>query len=120
MPVYLIHFETPYKHARHYLGSTDNLSRRLFEHATGTGARLMQVIQRAGIRYHVAKVWQGEDAWKQALVYWRHCPLPRILQDDLEWEYALKTWKNSPKLCSTCRQERLYQRTLTNLRREEY
>ncbi|MGL5823781.1 MAG: hypothetical protein ACRCYU_02915 [Nocardioides sp.] len=31
--VYLIHFHTPYQHARHYTGWTTNLDARLAEHA---------------------------------------------------------------------------------------
>jgi predicted GIY-YIG superfamily endonuclease len=30
--VYLLHFHVPYKHARHYLGSTDDLTKRLNQH----------------------------------------------------------------------------------------
>ena len=86
--VYLIHFETPYKHARHYLGSTSNLQARLKLHQAGTGARLMEVITQAGIRWHVARTWEGGR----------------------DLERALKTWKNSPKLCPTCLQAQLCQR----------
>jgi hypothetical protein len=31
MYVYLIHFETPSKHAKHYLGFSDNLAARISE-----------------------------------------------------------------------------------------
>src|ERR1043166_2803861 len=40
--VYLIHFEIPYKHAKHYLGFTTNLENRLTEHFFGVSqVRLM-------------------------------------------------------------------------------
>ena len=42
--VYLIHFETRLKHARHYLGYCDDLGRRMAQHRSGNGARLMEVI----------------------------------------------------------------------------
>ncbi len=49
--VYLIHFDRPYQHARHYLGTTNDLPHRLRQHASGCkygGARLMEVIVQAG------------------------------------------------------------------------
>jgi predicted GIY-YIG superfamily endonuclease len=57
--VYLLHFSEPYRHARHYLGSTDNLERRLAEHRGGTGARLMEVVSEAGISFTLARTWPG-------------------------------------------------------------
>jgi len=82
--VYLLHFVEPYKHARHYLGCADDLSVRLAEHRAGTGARLMQVVARAGISWVVARTWPG----------WRRL------------EYKLKRQHNAPKnLCPICRQE---------------
>lgn len=57
--VYLIHFDAPYKHAQHYLGSTADLEARLTEHHNGTGARLMQVITAAGIGWRLARTWSG-------------------------------------------------------------
>src|SRR6476661_2336108 len=46
--VYLLHFSKPYKHARHYLGSADDVSARLELHRKGQGARLTQVAVDAG------------------------------------------------------------------------
>lgn len=56
---YLIHFDRPYKHARHYLGYSHDLPARLAAHAAGTGARLMQVVQQAGITWQLARTWKG-------------------------------------------------------------
>jgi predicted GIY-YIG superfamily endonuclease len=61
--VYLIHFDTPYKHARHYLGSTKDLTARLERHAHGNGSRLMQVITNAGITWRLARVWKCDGVW---------------------------------------------------------
>ena len=58
--VYLLHFDKPYKHAAHYCGYTKDLETRLDEHASGTGARLMQVIREAGIGFKLARVWRGQ------------------------------------------------------------
>ena len=48
--VYLLHFDTPYRHAAHYTGSTTDLAGRLRDHAEGHGARLTQVVAAAGIQ----------------------------------------------------------------------
>jgi predicted GIY-YIG superfamily endonuclease len=58
--VYLLHFERPYKHARHYLGWASNLDARLAEHAAGHGARLLAVIRAAGIGWTLARTWPGD------------------------------------------------------------
>jgi predicted GIY-YIG superfamily endonuclease len=57
--VYLIHFARPYQHARHYVGSTDNLDARLADHAAGRGARLMEVVTQAGIEWSCVRTWEG-------------------------------------------------------------
>lgn len=59
--VYLIHFDRPYRHARHYMGYTSEagLDKRLDAHARGNGARLMQVITDAGITWRLARVWEN-------------------------------------------------------------
>lgn len=61
--LYLLHFDTPLAHARHYLGYTRNggLERRLAEHRAGNGARLMAVVQLAGITWELARTWPEGD-----------------------------------------------------------
>ena len=46
--IYMLHFDQPYKHARHYVGWTDDLLDRLDTHARGHGARLVAVIGTPG------------------------------------------------------------------------
>lgn len=82
--VYLIHFDRPLAHARHYLGYTDNLIERLERHRQGNGARLMQVIKELGISWRLARTWDGERAL----------------------ERRLKNQKNGPRLCPICRQRK--------------
>lgn len=60
--VYLLHFAEPYKHARHYLGWTDDLPARLARHQAGQGARLLEVIHAAGITWELARTWEGPRA----------------------------------------------------------
>ena len=55
--VYLLHFDRPYRHARHYLGFTTNLEQRLQAHATGNGAHLVEVVSHAGIGFRLVRTW---------------------------------------------------------------
>src|SRR5262245_50496799 len=57
--VYLIHFNRPYRHARHYIGYTTNLDKRITDHLCGIGARLMEVVTAAGIEWKLARTWPG-------------------------------------------------------------
>lgn len=55
--VYLIHFDRPYKHAKHYVGWAKSLEARIAHHRNGTGARLLQVLNEAGIGWEVVRTW---------------------------------------------------------------
>lgn len=82
--LYLLHFQTPYKHARHYLGYTRDgasLPERLKAHQNGQGARLMAVVRAAGINFALA----------------------RTLPGDRGRERYLKRMKFTPRLCPICR-----------------
>lgn len=62
MAVYLLHFDRPYRHARHYLGYTPGtIQKRVNLHRSGNGARLMRVIKDAGYRIY-----------NSANMAWRH------------------------------------------------
>jgi predicted GIY-YIG superfamily endonuclease len=58
--VYLLHFDRPYEHAKHYIGWTDDLEARLGLHAKGQGARLLAVVKAAGIGWQLARTWTGD------------------------------------------------------------
>ena len=77
--VYLLHFDAPYKHARHYTGWTEDLLDRLDHHANGKGARLMNVIWAARIGFILVRTCEGtrrtERAIKNAGGAVRYCPL---------------------------------------------
>jgi predicted GIY-YIG superfamily endonuclease len=60
--IYLLHFDRPYRHARHYTGWTADLDARLAEHAAGRGARLLAVLRDAGIGWSLARTWPGTRA----------------------------------------------------------
>ncbi len=79
--VYLLHFDRPYKHARHYMGFVeDNLEQRVERHRKGQGARLTQVLAENNIGFTVARTWDG----------------------DRNFERKLKNQKNAPRLCPIC------------------
>lgn len=78
--VYLLHFDRPLAHARHYIGFTKNLDSRLGRHENGRGSRLVDAVLEAGIGYTVAKTWNG----------------------DRNFERWLKRKKNTPQLCPIC------------------
>ncbi len=79
--VYIIHFEQPLHHACHYIGWTNNLSKRLAEHRSGTGARLLAAVNAAGIGWQVVKTIPGgrdlEAKIKRQKHGPRYCPLCR-------------------------------------------
>ncbi len=79
--VYLLHFDRPLHHARHYMGWTSNLQERLQRHREGSDARLMQAVQAAGISWRLSRTWPG----------------------DRGLERKLKRQKNGPRLCPICR-----------------
>ena len=76
--VYLLHFDRPYHHARHYIGFATDLDRRMEEHRAGRGARLMAVIASAGIGFVVARTWPGDRKLERRLKNYhgpRLCPI---------------------------------------------
>ncbi|MBI3960234.1 MAG: endonuclease [Chloroflexi bacterium] len=83
MCVYLLHFSEPISPdhtAQHYLGSTEDLTRRLAEHRAGAGSRLCEVAKERGIDFVLVRTWQG----------------------DRGKERQLKRRKSGPKLCPLC------------------
>ena len=80
--VYLIHFNTPLHHARHYLGFCENGIKQRFErHKASQGAKLLKALNEKGIGYRIVRIW-------------RHV--------DRNFERSLKNKKSTPKLCPIC------------------
>lgn len=73
--VYLLHFEHPYKHARHYIGWTNDLLGRLAAHYNGSGAHLLTVITEAGIRWTLVRTWTGTRAFERELKNRKEAPV---------------------------------------------
>lgn len=82
--LYLLHFDIPLKHARHYAGATTNLEQRLEEHASGKGAAILRHLLQIGTGWKLAKLWTTEKS------------LP------FEIERAMKSQKNGPRYCPLC------------------
>lgn len=81
--VYVIHFERPLHHARHYVGlvaSRERLGCRLQEHRSGRGAKILDACNRARIPYRVVRTLNGG----------------RLR------ERKVKNCKNTPKYCPAC------------------
>lgn len=55
--IYVLHFETPLSHARHYVGCTTKIEKRLSAHAVGAGSRLTRELRRQGIAWHLASLF---------------------------------------------------------------
>lgn len=88
MAVYLLHFDRPYKHARHYFGYADDhrLHERIDAHYNATMGdgkhhRLLQVVRAAGISFTLARVWPDADRAKEKSLSsrgaTRACPICR-------------------------------------------
>lgn len=85
--VYLLHFDEPLKHARHYIGYAEqDVEKRLATHRKSQGASLTAALNRAGIPYRIVRTWSEVD---------RH------------FERALKKRHEAAVLCPICRKAHL-------------
>ena len=80
--IYLLHFERSYRHARHYLGWTEDLDRRLAEHRAGRGSPLVAAAVAAGIAFQLAATWPGNRTEERRLHRYKNsrarlCPICR-------------------------------------------
>lgn len=77
--VYVLHFGEPYHHARHYIGTTVDLERRIREHLSGQGSPLVKAVVDAGINVVVATTYNGgrklERKMKNQHKASRFCPI---------------------------------------------
>ncbi len=92
--VYLLHFRRPFgpqgsrQQAKHYLGVTGNLGKRLRHHSKGTGAVLLRHVKAAGIRWQLARTWDIPEGYTSR-----------------EFEIKLKARGGRSRLCPICRQQ---------------
>ena len=78
--IYLLHLDTPLRHAKHYLGLADDLAARLERHSMGQGARMLAVCRERSITWRCVRTWTG----------------------DRTFERWLKRKKAAPTLCPVC------------------
>lgn len=74
---YLVHLIPAYRHARHYLGTAEDLPARLRRHALGRGSRLLAAALAAGGDFELVRLWPG--AWELERVLKRRKASPRLL-----------------------------------------
>lgn len=82
--IYLIHFDEPYKQAKHYLGWTTDLDSRMSTHRKGHGSCLLAAVKKAGIAWELVRTWEGNR----------------------DFERHLKNKKNAPRMCPVCEARR--------------
>jgi len=79
--VYLLHLIPPYRHARHYMGWSADVARRLARHANGQGARLLAVALAAGCTWRLVRLWpnasRADERKLKNMMGVRCCPLCR-------------------------------------------
>lgn len=85
MAVYLLHFDEAVgneRHrAQHYIGYTDDVKRRMWQHSNGIGfGRLVHVARERGIPFALARVWPAGDRVLEKRLKRRHehkvlCPI---------------------------------------------
>ena len=89
---YLLHFDKPYKHAKHYLGYVDGdddaINERTILHYNGQGANLTKVIKEAGIGFTIARTWHNVDRHFERQLkiqggHSRKCPICKQLKRKL-------------------------------------
>jgi hypothetical protein len=77
--VYLLHFDAPFGHARHYTGWASDLYGRLAHHGGPGGANLLQHVAKAGIGWQLARTWDGDRYLERRLKRrggaTRRCPI---------------------------------------------
>ena len=89
--VYVIHFNKPYKHAKHYTGIAKNVPKRMKEHKGGYGARLLRVLKdnNIGFRWNIiveyptfSEAKQHEKKLKTKIKKpQRYCPICKELKN---------------------------------------
>lgn len=96
--VYLLHFDRPYRHARHYLGSTADLPARLASHRDTPDVRLLRVLKEEGIGFTLARTWPGNRKDERRMKGRGLAPLCPMCQVEKHW---IKRDDNGSKILAT-------------------
>lgn len=77
--VYILHFDQPYYHARHYVGWSGNVIERVNSHLIGRGSKLVNAVVKSGIDFQIAATFDGTRADERRIKKMkntkRYCPL---------------------------------------------
>lgn len=65
--IYIIHLHTPLGHARHYVGFTTHLAKRLWHHRNNTGSHFLRVCNERHIDYTLVVRFNGTRADERRL-----------------------------------------------------
>ena len=91
---YLICLDQPYFHARHYVGFSDDIQRRIQTHRKGQGSPLLAAALAAGIDFRLVRVWPGADRHFERKLHNRHgsrlCPEPECTSVQRERRLQLR------------------------------
>lgn len=80
--VYILHLDTPLHHARHYVGCSQDVGKRIELHRKGQAScRFTQVLKERGIGFTLARVFDDTDR---------------------TFERKLKNTKNTARYCPLC------------------
>lgn len=99
---YLYHLDPAYKHAEHYLGTTERgVDERGKDHGTSAGARLLEIQKERGGSWHLVRTWEGGRLKEKALKQQsgkRYCPEctehPRAGDEEPDpWRHPYRTRK---------------------------
>ncbi len=95
--MYLLHFDEPLSHARHYIGfaNGEGLEARIASHRAGSGAKIMAAVVRAGIGFEVVRTWEKDPR-----------PGRTHLRASRDTERYLKGQRDASRLCPLCADER--------------
>lgn len=90
--VYLLHFTKPFGRARHYIGWSPDINRRVSRHKEGKGAKFTMGALRHGADLLLVRIWPGGDRrleWKLKHIgtHQTLCPLCNTQVDSalLDW-----------------------------------
>ena len=95
--VYLIHFDSPYHHAQHYIGYADDAEKRFKKHGTSAGSNLLRAVNNSGIPFKIARTWPGgrqeERQLKRQKNAARYCPIcsqKGFLEEDMQKDNRIR------------------------------
>lgn len=86
--IYLLHFDVPHHHARHYMGATFDLEARLTAHRQGRGSRLTRALCKGNATWKLGGLWEWTESIDQ-ISLWR-------------LEKNFKSRHQGPAFCSIC------------------